>query len=43
MSTTVPGEVELAPGGEYFVWVSAQLRSGLEVKSPAAAFRIASE
>lgn len=43
LSTTVPGEVELAPGGEYFVWVTAQLRSGLEVKSPAAAFRIASE
>ena len=43
LSTTVPAEVELTPGDEYFVWVAAHLRSGLRVKSPAVGFAIALE
>ncbi len=42
-STSVPPEVELAPGDEYYVWVTAQLRSGLRARSPAAAFRVTPE
>lgn len=43
LSTTIPATVDLPPGGECYVWVTAELRSGLEVRSPATAFRIASE
>ena len=40
LSTTVPSQVELTPGRQYFVWVGAHLRSGLRVKSPAVEFTI---
>lgn len=43
ISTTVPPEVELTPGGRYYVWVAANLRSGLRQRAHAVEFRIAGE
>jgi hypothetical protein len=40
LSTTIPSQVELTPGHQYFVWVAAHLRSGLRVKSSAVEFTI---
>ncbi len=42
-TTTVPPDVELAPGERFYVRVTAHLRSGLDVKSSAVAFELTSE